>query len=210
MIDDIELRLTRWKPSDDTELERDYIGHLIDVVANDVVSQDVMESYRRDSIINPQYIKRFVFDDIQKLNDGAATGSHSFEYYINLDFDVLPLPDDLGIVRVFTNSGQEIHDVSFFNYDNVKYFHYGAPSRDNLQRSRENRLLFLNGLSSSTIQRSKIVVQAIPTFDFYNDEDDLPLPDDLVNVILDMVEEKLLRALGIESDLHNDGKDIED
>jgi hypothetical protein len=115
--------------------------------------------------------------------------------------------DDLGLVRMITNGGQEFNDVNILSLDNVKYFKVGKPSRENLVRTREGRKVYLDGITKSFKANGKIIFWAIPTLDYFGDDDNLPFGKDIANIITDAVEQKLLRALGIKSDLHNDGED---
>lgn len=205
MIDDIELRISKWKPSDDSELERDYISHLIDLVGNSVIAAVLKDDFILGGSINSNFVKRFVYSDFTE--DDAPSPDDQKRIYFDIDFDIIQLPDDMGIVRCTTNGGQEIVDTPNTNLDNIKYFRLGNPSKENLIRTREGRRIWIWGASNAFTNRGSVFLWAVPVTSFYSDDDELPFGTDLADTILDMVEQKLLRALEIESDLDNDGED---
>jgi len=209
LVSDIELRVTRAKPSDDLELEQSQVIHWLEVAANSVVADYLNKKLRSKKIIPPEYIEKVLAVQLNKETAPSNTDEGIRHYLDFSSYNVMPLEMDQGIVRVSTLTGKRINAIRDEDHlDTMKHLYFSKPSRENLLWYREGDEIFIQGYGNSITTAVKLNVFYVPTIDIssLSDTDEVQITDDLVAIILDVVEDMALRQLGADfEDLQNDG-----
>ena len=214
LVSDLELRLTKGKPSDDIELERSQIAHWLDIAANTVLADALMKEKRKFDDIDAQYIK--ASDYISPVEETLTDVNAAYRrFYIPIStLDILPFRGhyrDYGIVRINNNKNQNIVEITYDDSDFYKNLWFASPSCNNIQWYREGGKVFLDGIDSSNAASEKFRLFYVAPIDSstLEDTDEYPLADNLLSIISDLAEE-IGRKQIYESiaDLENDGKDI--
>ena len=209
LISDIELRVTRGKPSDDLELEQDQIAHWIETTANSVVADYLNKLIRANKAIPPQYIAKVLA--IQLAQETAPSNTdEGIRHYLDFSsYDVMPLDNDKGIVRVSTLSGKRVNAINDEeNFEMLNKMYFSRPSRENLLWYREGDSIYVKGYGNSITTAVKLNVYYVPVIEVSSlaNTAEVNITEDLLPIILDIVEEKAFRQLGYGfEDLQNDG-----
>jgi hypothetical protein len=209
LVSDIELRVTRGKPSDDLELDQSQIVHWLDVAANSVVADYLNKKLRSGKPIPPEYVEKVLAIQLQQETAPDNTDEGIRHYLDFSSYNVMPLEKDAGITRVSTLSGKRVHALSDEEHlDVFKYLYFAKPSRENLMWYREGDEIFVVGYGNNITSAVKLNVYYVPAIDIdsLSDTAEVAITDDLIAIILDVVEDMALRQLGAEfEDLQNDG-----
>jgi hypothetical protein len=208
LVSDIELRVTRGKPSDELELEQEQIIHWLEVAANSVVADYLNKKIRSKKAIPPEYIQKVLA--IQLVKETAPSNvSDGIRHYLDFSsYDVMPLEKDGGIARVSTLSGKWINSTEDQDFQMLENLYFSKPSRENLVWYREGDDIFIVGYGDNIVGAVKLNVYYVPVIEISSlaDTAEVKLTDDVVAIILDVVEDMALRQLGADfEDLQNDG-----
>lgn len=207
MVSDLELRLSRWKPSDDFELPRNLISHWVDLARNELVQSQIEDDIEKGKDIDKRYLKT-----INGLRPAEETGTVNLDqglrYFIDLGEEVMNLPDDVGVWRVSTNTGRLLAKQEFQDYDIICKLHFSKPSLELPSYYREGTKLFIEGLNAGLVNRAYYNVSIIPSsFSDSEFSDELILAPDMERLVAELAEEIGLRNLRISADIDNDGED---
>ena len=212
IISDIELRLYKGKPSDDSELSKRHISYLLDNLRSEILTDHLNQIIKNGDPVNPFYIFKEECNELTKEVSLCDAECKTYRYYFDISRDVLFLRNDKGIVRVTDNYGRSlIHSDETYSevlvdlpYNNVSYL--------NQAFYRENNRIYI--LSHTPISSSyyKYNVYYIPEDipDDYDNDEDYPLEDSLIPLLTDRAEEILRNQMQnqlSEVDLSNDGTD---
>jgi hypothetical protein len=209
LVSDIELRVTRAKPSDDLELEQSQIVHWLEVAANSVVADYLNKKMRSKKIIPPEYIEKVLAIQLTQETAPSNTDDGIRHYLDFSSYNVMPLEKDQGIVRVTTLSGKRVNAVrDEERLETMQNLYFSKPSRENLLWYREGDEIFVSGYGNEITSAVKLNVYYVPVIEIDSliDTAEVQITDDLVAIILDVVEDMALRQLGADfEDLQNDG-----
>jgi hypothetical protein len=212
LIDDLELRLYKSKPSDDGEISKDYIAYLIDLYRNQLVKTKLDDNLKKGIEIDPFYQIREL--DIPLVRETGVSYDPVFtkyRYYISTEKVPLKLIGDKGIIRINNNYGKNVAHSDSISAEFLTGLPYGgASTADQLFFREEGNKIFIFKNTEITQNLYKYDVLYVPMADaesFLNDAE-YPLDDELIPVLLELVEEVLLRMMnGGAVDLENDGTD---
>jgi hypothetical protein len=208
LVSDIELRVTRGKPSDELEIEQDQIVHWLEVAANSVVADYLNKKIRSKKAIPPEYIQKVLA--IQLAQETAPSNiDDGIRHYLDFSsYNVMPLEKDRGIVRVATLSGKRVNSVEEEDHNMLEGLYFSKPARENLLWYREGDEIFIEGYGDQIVSAVKMNVYYVPVIDISSlaDTAEVKMTDDVVAIVLDVVEDMALRQLGADfEDLQNDG-----
>jgi len=206
LVSDIELRLSRGKPSNDFEIERSQIEHWLDLARDEIVSQKLNSQIMSDEDIDPFYIAKFgeYSAELEQEVALACTKRHVF----SLDKDILSLVEDRGIDRVVATSGKILIQSTFDQIEYLQDLWFSKPSNENMMWYREGNKFFVYGLSDITRSRIKFQVFGVQSNvgSTLSDEDKYPISDDITEIVIEKAEEIGLRELyGELEDRSSDG-----
>jgi hypothetical protein len=206
LISDIELRLTKGKPSDDLELERSQIGHWVDAVRDELVTAQLNKSLRDGKSVNPIYVEKIPCLEIQVDDDTCTTDCYDIGY-IELPNNPLGLYRDMGILKVATNENLTVHKTSVTGIELLKDLPFSKATKENLLYYRVGKKIYIEGISKKITNLEEFHVWYVPSYKDSNitDLEEYKIDDEVLPVLLDAVEEIGRRQLGGQEDLENDG-----
>lgn len=204
LISDIELRLTGGSPTDDTNVNRRQIGHLLDSFRDTLVEEE-LRRYKFD----PKRIDYSILEQEQFTEYSEEDTEHNDEvlYYITLTNKPLDLDNDRGIVRVLGVDNQIINKMQVADLGVVDHLRWSKPSEDNLVYMPKGDIVYIKGLSTSLFTDYPITVYYVRSYikSPIADTETFKIPDALLAPLLDEVENVLRRQHQIEVDEINDG-----
>lgn len=210
LIDDIELRIYKGKPSDDSVLNKAQISHWIDITGNLLVFDKVNSSISNRKKIDSTYIisenLTLSRDPIQAFDEECYNG----RYFMTTSRKIMQLPMDKGVVRVVDQYGRSLINSDQNRSEWLKKLPYGKSSTSNQSFYREGNNIIVDVSDDDTSAFYNYTVYYIPENIFENIslDDDLPLESNLVLVLLENVEEIARNQMGMGiADLDNDGND---
>jgi len=210
IISDIELRLTKGKPSDDVDVIRRQISHWVDITRDQMVSEKLTDIINRKGTVDPFYFESDLCLVPALLADSCADCPDKNRYHVTLTRDVMWLPRDCGIIRVTDDRG---NNLAFTNERDIEIFRdlpFSAPTAKNQVAYRENRRIFIEKLTSSAINFFRYDITYVPKAAGQGllDTDDYPLEDELVPDLIEAVTAIGLAQMNLGTgDLENDGTD---
>jgi hypothetical protein len=208
LIDDIILRLTKGAPSDDLELEPRQIAHWFDLVAHEVTPKFLENKMKKGESIDEGIIE--IQDDIEaSVENVTMLDQYTDRVYIEVEKPILGLKNDRGLIRIITEEGQIVNKIPIERLDSVNKMTFAKPNRENLLHTRINDKIYIHGLSPKHVNILTFSVTYIPTINIadLDDSDDITLPEQLIGLISDGVEEKARRQMFGIADLENDAED---
>ena len=212
LISDLELRFTEAKPSDDLELERDQIGHWLDIASNSLLSDYISKQMARMEDINPFYIKTSTYRGAAE--EGLADVFSTDERYsIDIsDISILPVRGrsrDFGVIRVQNDKNKQLVEITYDDSDFYRNLCFAKATDENMQWYRENDKIYIDGVSVNNSGVFKFRVFYIAPIDTSADADTVtyPLGDDLLPMVVDIAEETGRREFNQNIiDVENDGR----
>ena len=210
IIDDVILRITKGKPSNDIELERAQVSHWVGITANEMATDALKASLGNSSAINGNYIiveKGLIFTP--EVTQGSS--EYGNRNYVEILNKPLGLPYDAGIVYVTTDSGKEILSTTHTHISTVRELEMTKPSPSVPVYHREEKKLFIEGFTTTMMyslyeyHNLTVHVHYVPSMEALDGDEELPISDDLAMELADRVEEIARRQHGQINDLINDG-----
>lgn len=210
LIDDIILRLTKGKPSDDMELEPTQVAFWIDMVLNSLVKQTLDERIRKGlDGIDPEFICYERLIPLRKESKDVLG-----KFYIELCAEPINLIRDRGVIRVATEAtdtepGKGVDKMKMEEIDNLRELKHSKPSLKNIKYHRVKNKLFFYGLDDNTFHLVTFVIAYVPktkALEELDDNDPIYISDDLLPLIADEVEKIARRQYQSDSDLENDSQ----
>ena len=206
LIDDVILRLTAFKPSDDLEIPDSLVGFWLDTSRAALINKGILDGSAYD--LSDYSV---LYENIKILSNKREMENICEDewFYIDLPVSVLSLPNDGGLLSVYNQAGIEVKRYRVTDRIRFKNLRFGKPSDDISTYTRQKDRLFFEGGNDSWRKNGYVSVLMIPsdTTD-ENDEDEYPIDGTIVPALLNMCEEIGRRALGIPEDLDNDGANI--
>ncbi len=209
LIDDIILRVTKAAPSDDLELESRQIAFWFDQIAGEVVPKFIESKIKKRQAIPSIMIE--IDDDITgTVENVVMLDQYNDRVYITTEKDIMDISDDAGLIRIITEEGSFVNKVSIENLDTLNKLTFAKPSRDNMLHTRINQRIYIHGFSPKHVNILTFSVTYIPKINIsdLSDTDTVKLPDELLDVISDAVEERARREVfGGVADIENEAED---
>lgn len=208
LIDDIILRVTKGAPSDDLELEPRQIAFWFDLTAKELVPKYLDGRTKKGESIDPIFIN--IDDDIVgTVENVVMLDSYTDRVYIETEEPIIDLKNDGGLIRIITEEGSIVNKVSIERLDTINKMTFAKPSRENLLHTRINQKIYIHGLSPTQVGLLTFSVTYIPKINIsdLDDSDEVRLPDEVIGLISDAVEEKAWKELGGTPDIENDAED---
>lgn len=203
---DIELRLTKGKPSDDMELEPRQINFWIDIVRAKLIKDKILaEGYNADlGTSSATWIPAL---EINQESISEALDAHNqSKYYISIPGQIMSLPKDMAIVSVSTLSGDQVNRIRFTDLGAMSSIKHMKPSPSNMVFYRIGTKLYILGPSEDFLANGYLNVFVILSkTNSIDDSDEFPIPEDLLPILLDAVEAIARRQFQLPQDLLNDG-----
>lgn len=209
LISDIILRVTKGKPADDLELEPKQVEFWINMVLDGLVKDSLDEKIGSNDRIPDFYV---VKESCKKLYQETyeCVEDDDERIYVELKKPVLEILGDNAVVRVTTNEGTMIHKSRLSTIDFISNMEFAKPSTKNLVYYRDGKQkLVICGIPSSMIDVIEIFAWYVPQTDLecFDDEEELPIPSDLIEELQIRVEEIARRQMYGTGDVENDGQD---
>jgi len=200
IISDIELRLTRGKPSDDFETDQRQIAFWMDSIRGQLLSNWI-EKY---GDIPPQALTHFDCKVAISSTPTCVVGTCYTKHSITIS-PVLQLKEDKGVYRVALQGDKEIDRYrTSAEQDILKHIRLARPTNSHPAWYRIDDKVFLLGTLPNANVQLDLVLSSTTTV---TDTDDYPLPDELINILIEEAVKKGLSQIsqGV-LDLTNDGK----
>jgi hypothetical protein len=212
ILSDIELRLTKGKPSDDHNVVRRQLSYLVDIERDLLVSERLKRTLEKSKYgnVDPFYISSDLCLKPSKLSDLCADCPGKYRYAIELTRDVISLNRDAGLVRVVDNYGKNVTISSETRIKIARNLPFSKPSKSNQVLYRENRYLIIEGLDEFAVDYFTYDAFYVPKAEGQNvgDDDNYPIEDELIGELTNRVIASALRQQiqGV-GDVENDGTD---
>jgi len=204
---DIELRLTRGKPSDDLELDRRQIYFWMDSSLDAFVHNELVNSLAKGETLDPSYITKeeckIMIEEIKDCFDCKP------RFYLTITKDVMDLPKDKGIIRVMDTRGVSLKHFEKEQIEMLELLEFARPTQTNQAFYRENRNIYIEKANKKMIDIVKYHVFYIPAnLSVGIDEDDeYPIPTQLLPEFISFIEDIANRQMSRQfEDLEADGK----
>lgn len=212
LIDDIELRLYKHKPSDDVEVEKSYIAYLIDVYRNQLVQVKLNDLIKRNEPIDPFYHRRELNIPLVKETGMSYDPVFTkYRYYIETELIPLHLIGDKGIIRINNNYGINVAHSNDINVEFLSGLPYGgaSTSKQAFYREEGNKIfIFKNNEITEGMYKYDVLYVPMASGDAIADDEEYPIDDELIPTLLSLIEEVLVTQMsGGAVDLENDGTD---
>ena len=199
-IDDIELRINPEISDDYGTLEREHIGHLLEVSRDALVTRKLNAEVA--AFIDPD---NFYLEDADGLSltfDGKANSDVRTYFCAKATLPQQPLSliKDRGIVRVATGSGEIIDLVSKREADSlIRLPAMGRVGPNSLIATRSGSVLSIYGITKAASEDTKIDVSYVRSYDdpigTLGESDDFVVDGDVAKDMLDDVENTCRRQI---------------
>lgn len=207
IISDIELRLTRGKPSDDLELSRRQIAFWMDTYRDIFVKDLLNDAVKKKQPINPYYL----IDESCKLATEEILGCEQCKnrFYLLLEKDVMPLMYNKGVFRVEDNRNVALKGFEKEDIEMLYNLRFSRPNQRNQVYYREGRKIFIEEVDEKIADIANYRVWYIPAnyADTLSGDDEYPIDGDSLPEFIDYIEQIGIRQMyGEFEDLNNDGQ----
>lgn len=199
-IDDLRLKLQKGEDSDDFPVSREqmllWLKNNVDLIAKEYLDPLIIAGKPVDSV----FLQRQACELTEEEVEDCETRN-----FIELIYKPMGLSDDMGVQKVTTNDGILVDRVRHNFIDILRDLRYSKPSKKHLVWYREGKKIFLEGFENAP--NTKFIITYIPTTDSLNPSEtsDIRLPDELIQVLMERVEEIALREMQMTIDNQNDG-----
>lgn len=199
-IDDLRLKLQKGEDSDDFPVSREqmllWLKNNVDLIAKEYLDPLIIAGKPVDSV----FLQRQACELTEEEVEDCETRN-----FIELTYKPMGLSEDMGVQKVTTNDGILVDRVRHNFIDILRDLRYSKPSKKHLVWYREGKKIFLEGFENAP--NTKFIITYIPTTDSLNPSEtsDIRLPDELIQVLMERVEEIALREMQMTIDNQNDG-----
>lgn len=189
LISDIELRLTKGKPSDDLELERSQIGHWLDITRDEFVKLSLDTDIRKGNPMDTQYIEKETCLAAVMESESCILDCKQ-KAVITLSKYPMMLEKDKGVVKVVTSEYQLVHKLDLESLEMINDMPFTKPSPNNLVYYREGNKIYVEGMNTNNIDLIKFIVLYVPQYtkSTISESDEFVVSGDLLGPLLDEVE----------------------
>jgi hypothetical protein len=164
IIDDVELRLTQGKPSQDFQVPKEQIGRWVDIARDRFVADMLFKSGQYDGhFIDPTYVTSEV-----DLAISAVANSDDDEYTAVVANPILSTPlNDYGVLRVRVKliaspyTHIPCNKVDRRTLEDMRFMEFSNPSTDSPVVYRKGQSLYFSGLPASANSLYKAEVEYV-------------------------------------------------
>ena len=208
LISNIELRLTQSNVSDDFQIDRRLIRAWLDSSRSKLINDKFKEN---GSVTIESFLSLYECVPIEEIDKDCPDGCSDSKFIVTLPSQPIVVDgNDVGLYRVETQTGNTIIRIKPNELNRLKRLKFGKPSRENIVYYRTADKLTIFGGTDNFKRGGRVnVYVAIENTSKLKDTDEYPISSNLIMELLQMVEEVGRRALGIQEDLDNDGKQQE-
>jgi len=188
LVSDIILRISKGKPSDDLELEPSQVEFWIDQILPALVQTSLNQKILNKLGIDQSFIKiEECVEPKVKILDCRDCQNN---VYIDLECAPVDLIRDSGMVRVATEDGDWVDQVTLHELDDITKLRFSKPSLKNIKYTRVKQRLYLHGLNTDTYHLAKfnIAYIPVPTVQGASDTDPIYISDELLKPLADELE----------------------
>jgi hypothetical protein len=209
LISDIILRVTKGLPSDDLELEPSQVAFWINIVSDLVVKEYLDAKLADGKAIDSFFIKQ---ESCKPLNNEAdpCIDDDKERIYVRLKQEPMDLYMDKAIVLMKTNEGSYIYKADLSTIDQIGLLEFAKPSTNNLVYYRDGKTkVVIEGIPRSLMSIVEIIVWYVPKQDIecLADTDEVAIPNELIGLVQEGVEDLARRQLFGVQDINNNGVD---
>jgi hypothetical protein len=209
LIDDIVLQLNQGAVSDDSELSKAQVAQWIQYHLHDLIKREIVAEMTKGNMIPPIYIIR---EDGFELSEENVVDmdENRQRMWVELANDVLDLPKDSGLVQVLDYDYNLVYKASLERMHMINSLPFAKSSPKNLLYFRQGKKIFVEGLQTSEIPYTPVIVDYVPKQDILalNDTDEVVISDQLIPVLIDLcVQQGKLMLYGTQVDEQSDGVD---
>lgn len=154
LIDDLELRFSSGKPSDDDNISRRQLSDWVDMARDSIISTSIEIDF------DTSMIKKEEFLDVVSDNSSPISG---VLYYIELENMPLSNRVNSGVVKVVTNNNKVIYETNTYDIGELNNLCFSKPSSSNLIYYLEGKRLYINGLTALSFSENDFIVHYIPS-----------------------------------------------
>lgn len=209
IVDDVILQLNQGAISDDSELSKVQIAQWIQYHLHDLIKREITAEKAKGNMIPPIYIIREDGFELSEENVVDMDDNRQ-RMWVELTNDVLDLPKDAGLVQVLDYDYNLIHKASLESLNMINSLRFAKSAPKNLLYFRQGKKIFVEGLQTSEIPYTPIIVDYIPKQNVLalNDTDEIIISDQLIPVLIDLVvQQGKLMLYGTQIDEQSDGVD---
>lgn len=212
LISDVILRVTQSKPSADLEIEKSQVAFILDQVRWQLVTEKINKQFGIHYAIDPVYI--FTEDNLVPIlipRQGAVIQDN---IQIGLQYNPLSIFRDRGVIRVYANPvavslpqpnlqfpldyGSPVEMITAAELDVIRNLKFSKPALNNLKFRREGQTLIIYGLDVNTYKMVNFSVTYFPRISMLedlNDNDPVPITEDLYGPLVEMASEKVFNEI---------------
>ncbi len=210
LIDDVILKVSQSAPSDDSEISKTQIAYWATEILHQLIKSEVDTELRAGRSVPPVYITR---EDCEPLaiEDLECQADCDDAVYIDLDFDVIDLQNDGGLVRVVTDEQEQVKIISLGMLDTVRSLRFAKPSMENPACYRVARRIYVEGVKHPEVPFNFLTVYYIKKQDVQTlaDTDEVICSSLIAPILIDRLAEMLKQQMyGSTPDQANDGANV--
>lgn len=206
VISQVELNISAFKPSDDLEVGEEAIGFIVDKYRDAVLQDRLNKDLAEGKKIDPFYTQ--FLPGLEVVEETYPHNVSDVRRIVKLTVPVLSLSNDSGIVRVLTDSNQEVrksHPMDVWVFDKLAF---SSPSDGVLYYHREGENLILTGIEELYESIDYVMALVVPAMseNTHANKDNYLLDGALVDMVVDMATDEIRQSLGRRiEDYNNDG-----
>ena len=207
IISDIELAVSKHKPSDDMEIGQEIISYRIDVSRDAYVEEFLNKLILANKKPLPAEYFRDVWIPLEK-EEAAVVNKTVPEHYVAMPEKVMTLLGGNELAYIASDTGREIRLIDYKDIWDLRNMRFSKPSLSNIMCYRVDQKLYILGLEENYDQIENIYLVYCPslTEDTIDENAEYPLYGELLELVVEDVVEGLRRDLteGL-YDIQNDG-----
>lgn len=204
--DAVILSVTGLNPSDDTQVDKEYVMYLLAQNRDAIAKQYLDKLIQAGLPIDSQFITREACKVLSQ-EARACVEDEDERLYFNLINRPLDLIRDSGVVEVTTDENIPVLKAQLQNITMYRDLRFSKPSPENLVYYRHDKKIVVEGLSHKNKASDEFIVDYVPALasETLAATNDLHLSDALTPALLDTVSKMLMEYLGKPIDRENDG-----
>jgi hypothetical protein len=195
IVDDIILRVTQAKPSDDFEVPSSQIEKIVEISRDEFVAGLLIEASKVDGhFIDPEYVA-------SEVDLALSAVTNSTDLKATIVQPILSVPkNDYGLIRVRLHAKTggaytKARKVDQFNLWNLENMEFSNPSVTSPVVHRKGQVLHFSGLTSGYTTTHDVYVDYVESM--VGSDTDFTISGAHVKAVTEMAEETIRRELGI-------------
>lgn len=204
--DAVILSVTGLNPSDDTNVDKEYVMYLLATTRDAFAKGYLDKSSAVGMPIDSSYILRewLYPSEVEEKDNVDAEDERLFVELTNPPLDII---GDRGVVEVTTDEKIPVLKAQMQNITMFRDLRFSKPTSENLVYYRHGKKIVIEGMSSKNVEEDLFIVDYVPALGATTlaDATEMYVPDALVPGIMEQVTRMLADQLGIPMDAENDG-----